>query len=267
MSATSHFSICVGRWWSNPYEYWEENVPACLPSLKFYVCEDVVSNSGGGKLGFSRDWGLLPFIHSSQNTNISTMKLYPLLVLQRERSQISYSQIEMWNIFINKYLKVCFVCFWLKYFSAKPLRRFESCNSKTFWLDVKLLTFFWNSEKGEVFYGQYPIFFFGFPSFKWFGNSSILKSCFCRFQEKQWPFPISDQYPQRTPVMNWVWQVLDQVRWWFMAEIFLKSLNKRMKRDLRLFGLALKYGSACNEIGSRKWIQVLQSQHCHILLR
>ena len=92
-------------------EYWEENVPPCLPSLKFYVCEDVVSNSGGGKLGFSRDWGLLPFIHSSQNTNISTMKLYPLLVLQRERSQISYSQIGMWNIFINKYLKVYFVCF------------------------------------------------------------------------------------------------------------------------------------------------------------
>ena len=38
----------------------------------------VVSNSGGGKLGFSGDSSLLPFIHSSQNINISTIPLRKL---------------------------------------------------------------------------------------------------------------------------------------------------------------------------------------------
>ena len=48
--------------------------------MKFYVFEDVVvvSNSGGGKLGFSGDSSLLPFIHSSQNINISTIPLRKL---------------------------------------------------------------------------------------------------------------------------------------------------------------------------------------------
>ena len=76
------------------------------------------------------------------------------------------------------------------------------------------------------------------------------QAVFVGFQRKQWPFPISDQYPQRTPVMNWVCQLVggdDEILSGKDGDFCTKLIFEQ--KDLRLFRLLLEYNSACNEIG------------------